>query len=87
MKPTLFNEDGTSQEVVPSNGTDFQLSELYQLLQCSMIEVLESNKAGWILIIDEEGRLEDKAENPVVSMYAPYDIVGKAIICPSSMLL
>lgn len=87
MKPILFNEDGTSCEVQPKNGTDFQLGELYSLLECSCVEVLRSTKKDFILIVDEEGRLEGKEPNPLVSLYAPYDIVGKAIVCPNSMLL
>ena len=66
MKAILLKTDGTSVEVMPENGTDFQLPELYALIGCSMIEIL-SLYNGKIMVIDEEGKLKNDF---VVNKYA-----------------
>jgi hypothetical protein len=85
---TLYKTDGTQIEVKPSNGTDFQLAELYELLGCSMIEVVRM-KRGLIMIVDEEGKLSRKQANPEAtkiahgfeSIFSNDFIVGTALVC------
>jgi hypothetical protein len=44
------------REVAPGNGRDFQLHELYELLDCQTIEVLYLGN-GRSMVIDGEGKL------------------------------
>lgn len=81
-------------EVMPANGTDWTLEELYKLLNCDMIEVVRVTD-DLILIIDEEGKLKHStSHNREATEVMNYHhnptwsdvIVGKAVLCPSSML-
>ena len=36
----LFRTDGTAMDITPKNGTDFQLDELYEALDCELVEVI-----------------------------------------------
>ena len=81
------------EEVSPANGTDWTLEELYKLIDTDLIEVVPVND-DLILIVDEEGLCkESPIPNPEASGVVEYHnrhfkdkIVGKAILCPSSML-
>jgi hypothetical protein len=80
----------TCTPIRPENGRDFKLAELYRLLGCEMVEIV-SLKHGYILVIDEEGKLTDKAPNPCASDLAWLDraidrtdyIAGDALLCHS----
>ena len=48
---TLIKQDGTKKEVEPNNGFDFQLKEMYELIGCSMIQIIEIGDQ--IMVIDE----------------------------------
>lgn len=81
-------------EIAPVNGKYFTRNELKQYLNCELIQVIDiGNKQ--IMIIDEEGKLVEKAKkmNPVATVMAAhvlysYDcIVGSAIICPAGMVV
>lgn len=85
------------ETIQPENGTDFKLSELYRRLRCDMIEIARSHMNGslgqeaqnYILIIDEEGKLKNSDINWRATEWFshPRDvIVGRAILCHSSML-
>lgn len=58
----LVKTNGEEQDIAPANGSDFELKELYKLLDCSLIEVIRTpdNK---LMIIDEEGKLNNKERN------------------------
>lgn len=60
-KAYLIELDGTLNEVKPENGTDFQLKEMYKMLQCEMIELI-SLANGMYMVIDEEGKLTNNPE-------------------------
>ena len=81
MKPRLIHEDGHTEIIMPANGSDFTLKELYKYIQCDIVEVLPCK--GKILIVDEEGRLKNKSINPYASLLTDsiHIIVGKAILC------
>jgi hypothetical protein len=75
--------------VKPINGTDFQLEELYKLLNVEVIEVVTLHK-GMIIICDKEGTLKDEPNLniPVTRLYQQHygsdvAIFGNAIICES----
>ena len=95
MEAVLYDTDGTKSNVMPKNGTNFSLEELYELLECELVELIYLNSEDQILIGDEEGRLCDKPSNPIATVvyrsswgtnnYPP--LVGKIIHCPSEMFL
>jgi hypothetical protein len=58
----ILYPDGTSQEVQPANGTDFQLDELRQIVG-GHIEIVHCKDGQHILVVNEEGKLEDLPAN------------------------
>lgn len=83
--------------VTPEDGLDrpFRLHELYDLLDCSMIEVvnLHGMFEGLILIVDEEGKLKGDPKVNVSATALAYAgqaiyegdlIIGPAILCHTS---
>ena len=84
--------DGTVERISPKNGEEFVLKEVYELLQCSLVEVVYLG-GGYIMIIDEEGKFSGKAVNEKATRKAiaanaifPGDyIVGDAVFCESSL--
>lgn len=87
----LIGVDGANSELMPANGRDFKLEELYKVLGCRMIQVINIHP-GTSMIVDEEGKLNNKPLNAVATALAsgyimPDDwIVGPAIVCPYQML-
>jgi len=67
MSATLYLADGTKQEIVPANGTDFKADELYKLLGCDTLEVIDTGDPVMIMIGDENSRLDDEC---VINMEA-----------------
>lgn len=47
------------REVEPANGTDFQLTELYTLLNCRTIDIIQLSDKH-LMVLDDEGRLAKK---------------------------
>lgn len=89
IKAKLYKTDGTILEVVPANGTDFQLDEL-QAMVGGYIEIVSAGK-GKIMIIDDDGKLKGKPVNnaaTMIFMQAGYcDIIaGDALVCDSEMV-
>jgi hypothetical protein len=86
--------------IKPEDGESFHLPELYRQIGCDTIEVVPvgpfcSPAEGYILIIDEEGKLgnPDTIRVNVLASYVfgthLHDdpiIVGNAILCPSELL-
>ncbi len=86
----LVDVDGVKKSVLPANGNDFTLAELYHHLDCTTIEVVRTID-GNIMIIDEEGKLkpDNKINVKATLLYSKGfidQIVGKAIVCHPSML-
>lgn len=61
MCAQILYPDGTSKEVQPANGRDFQLKELQDIVE-GHIEIVPL-KDGRIMVIDEEGKLKDYPRN------------------------
>ena len=57
----ILYPDGTSQEVQPANGTDFQLDELRRVVG-GHIEIIPC-RDGRIMVLNEEGKLEGLPRN------------------------
>ncbi|MBO4999565.1 MAG: hypothetical protein J6J25_04355 [Bacteroidales bacterium] len=85
----LYKDDGTIIEVEPKNGRHFRLEELYEMLECDLVEMvfLRDNK---IMLIYEEGKYTKSTLNVnATNLYNAvprlnYDwIAGHAIVCES----
>jgi Domain of unknown function (DUF3846) len=59
---TILYPDGTSREVSPANGTDFQLDELRKVVG-GHIEIIPCKKEDLIMVLNEEGKLEGLPRN------------------------
>ena len=94
MKAILVRPDRSIESIEPENGKDFQLKELYKLIECDLIEIIYHDKLingkEYIIIIDEEGKLKESPINYIVTSFWNVSrdfIVGNAIICPKEMLV
>jgi len=80
----LIRPDGTMTPVAP-NDAQFTLPELYALLEATTIEIVATKTRSGFLVIDEEGKLKQRAYNRAASeLYGrePEDvIVGPALLC------
>jgi hypothetical protein len=79
------------EDRAPANGTDFSLEELQQMVG-GHIEIVRLS-SGYIIVIDEEGKLKGKPVNAPASLlydisYPGIDdaIVGTAVWCKSEMV-
>lgn len=93
MKAKLMKATGEVVEIEPKNGTDFTMEELYEHLNCRIVEVIALNEDE-IMVIDEEGKYNNKEVNANATMCAQKNqaitswdcIVGDAIVCNSEMV-
>lgn len=91
--PKLIKADGTTKKISPANGSSFQLKELYGLLECRTIELVDLS-GGKMMIIDEEGKLSQKKPNRTAtdiahknnSIFSSDFIAGHAILCKHNHL-
>ena len=60
MSATLYRADGSREEIEAENGRDFTAAEIYKLLGCDMLEVINTGDPNMIFIGDEEARLSDE---------------------------
>lgn len=91
MNAYTIDTDGTMTEVIPNNGTDFQLEELYQLIDCQSILMVDTTNDDLVMVIDEEGNIKDevKINHKATSQYqyaSHHSIVGKVLICKRKMI-
>lgn len=96
FQPQLLAPDSAHpQPVLPANGTNFELEELYRLLDCSSVDVVRLTEE-LILIIDDEGKFRTPAYLNLLASYLWHTyqpsargvdtIVGRAIYCHTSQL-
>lgn len=94
MKAKLLKASGEVMEIEPKNGTNFTLDELYEHLNCSLVEVINLNQDD-IMAVDEEGKWASNngvnlnatkcaQENQAITSW-DY-IVGNAIVCNRNMI-
>jgi hypothetical protein len=96
-----FTINAVTQEcvdVLPVNGKDFKLAELYQHCSCDLIQIVEiphkmtglKSKSKWVMVIDEEGKVKsDTVLNHLATTlyHDSWDvIVGDVLVCPSKMV-
>ena len=85
---TLLLTDGTSKQVVPKNGTDYQLDELQEFVGGN-IEIVSSPDGEQIMVLNEEGLLLDLDINHEASVlfvewgYRTGLILGNVLITAS----
>ena len=84
---SLISVDGTMREVTPHDlRRGFTLPELYEMLGCSLIEVVKVSP-NFLLVIDEEAKCWDHTMNGEATRIAtgsifPGDyIAGPALLC------
>ena len=80
----IINASGDETEVIPKNGTNFELDELQEAIG-GYIELV-SLASGKLLIVDEEGLLKSLPINTKASMLARKPIVGTVIVCEDNQL-
>lgn len=90
---TLIKTDGTKREFEPQNGRNFQLRELYELLSCSQVQIIELSN-NQLMIMDEEGLFKDPVimnkEATLLARDVLFDgdcIVGDALVCESHQFI
>lgn len=91
MKAKIYKADGTIIDVVPENGTDFQLDELQKIVggYIEIVSLLDNE----IMVVNEEGKLTDLPINEnATEIYNEVDgfydyIVGDVLVCDNSMVL
>lgn len=81
---TLLKAGHAPVEVQPKNGTDFTLEELQEFVG-GFIEVIPAREEGFILVINEEGKLNGLPYNgratDLADIYLWDCIVGDALLC------
>ncbi|WP_216726123.1 DUF3846 domain-containing protein [Hymenobacter siberiensis] len=92
------NDDKPLASISPTNGSDFELEQLYQALDCQTIEVVSIGETDMIFIIDEEGAIngDPQVNKLATSLYRFFDsdaqaaksiLFGDAILCHTTKLL
>ena len=90
-QPQLLDPHSAApQPVSPRNGKSFKLAELYELLDCQLVDVVRVTN-DLILIIDDEGKFRNPAYLNLLATYVWHQhqpaargvdaIVGRAILC------
>lgn len=82
---------GTTQQVVPANGTDFQLEELQKYVG-GYIDIIRLNDST-IMVLNDNGKFDcelnqfatDLAHNNHAIFDSDY-ISGDVVVCPSEMV-
>lgn len=90
MEAVWHKVDGTSVEVSPKNGTDFELEELQEYVGGYIEQVYLTDDV--VMICNEEALILELPENVTASLLVsasirmPYHIFGDVIVCPSEMI-
>lgn len=88
----IFNTDGTTRDIEPKNGTDFQLDEMKEIVG-GYIELVDL-RDGRLLVINEEGKLYKLDVNLAATTMAHAAraiaycdcIVGNVLLCNSDQV-
>lgn len=85
----IIKTDGTLLPLIPARGKRFQLSEL-QTIVGGYIQVALSRNKGWLLVINEEGKLNGLPVNEKATLLYPFGyqdpIVGDAALIHQSQI-
>lgn len=97
MKSILYKIDGTKTPVAPANGKEFSLQEMYDLIGCNIVEVVQGQDGDvpGELWCDEEALLKSdavmnihatnlyRAAHPGID-YRELGIFGNALFVPTT---
>jgi hypothetical protein len=78
MREQVINADGTRRDIAPANGTDYSLREL-QAVVGGFIELVTLDDR-WMMVVNEEGMLQDLQLNATASYLAQRPIVGNVAL-------
>ena len=85
----LIKVDGTVQDVLPQNGTDYKFDELKKFVD-GYIEIVKLTDGG-VMVVNENGAFTKKPNNwatitaHVYNAIRPNEIIfGDALVCKSS---
>lgn len=82
----ILKTDGTTVKVSPKNGKDYTLEEMQEIVG-GYIEIVPCVDSTKILVINEEGKLENLPINVEATRIADISIwdciVGDALLCES----
>jgi len=89
MDAVLIMPNGMEKEVKPKNGTHFQLDEMYAMLDCEIVQFLNTQDDR-LMICDEMGKLRGLEVNTKATdlyEFGIYDpIVGAVLICKHDLI-
>jgi hypothetical protein len=80
----IIHTSGDETETIPKNGSDFELAELQDIVG-GLIECIPLTK-GRLLVVNEEGLLENLPINTKASLLVGLPIVGTVVICDDDQL-
>ncbi|MCM1302198.1 MAG: DUF3846 domain-containing protein [Alistipes senegalensis] len=87
----IIKTDGTSKEVLPTNGTDFTLEEMQAIVDGD-IELVYLNDTE-IMVVNEEGKIDGLDYNRAATLvfrknYPDSDdyIVGDVLVCDNEQI-
>lgn len=97
-KARIIYVDGTVKEVVPKNGHDFQLDEMYDIIRTEgnpdpMVQVVPLRSKNELLVCEENAIGLGLPCNQTATVYCAVDVIqgdngvqGTVLICPPHML-
>lgn len=89
MFSTVITTEGFRKDVKPSNGTDFSLEELNEIVG-GYIEIVHLSSTQ-IMVVNEDGKLMDLPLNVYATMIARIaghkdTIVGNVLVCDTNKI-
>ena len=86
----IIRSDGKVESIKPSNGENFTLSEMQEIVN-GHIEILTLGKLGVFMVVHEEGKLIDLPFNDIATGYMKTDgtykgdfVVGDVLVAQFS---
>lgn len=84
MRAEVIFTTGQRTSIMPENGTNFSLNELYDYIGCETVEIVRVGNR--LMIVDEDGLAHGKKINSTASFLANQPIVGNVVLCDASMI-
>lgn len=91
LQTMIVKANGEKIPTTPKNGTDFKLEELQKIVG-GYIEIVRCDNPEWILVVNEEGKLQDHYLNKnatalVMKQFGGQDyIAGDVLLCKSEQV-
>ena len=82
----LITTDNKVSVITPKNNKNFTFKELYEILDCDMIELRDSIKEENLILVCNEDVPEDEPINFIATMIAGYGLRGNVVCCHSSLV-